>query len=88
MTPDGTIDHDAPPRLTALQQWIDGGRQGDIQWPTERWPDPPSWSNYATRLEAQISRAVSGARAVDSIDHVVEHTPTGRRLPPPRRKSS
>lgn len=52
---------------------------------SDRRADPPEWDDYATRLEAAIAMCASGAPAFDHVDHFVEDTRDGRRLPPPRK---
>jgi len=50
----GRWDSTATPKRDAVVAWLGGDRRGPIQWPEERWPDPPEWADPAVRAEAVV----------------------------------
>lgn len=77
----------ATPRLDAVKAWRDGDLSELIEWPT----DPPGWPPFADDAERRryaIGRCASGVPAELPRRHlVVTEVATGRRIPPPPRRS-
>ena len=76
----------ATPNLSAVLAWVNGDDlSAPIEWPA---PDPYRHLSTAARIAYAIRACSSGAPAFSDVRQVVEHVPSGRKLPPPPPKES